>query len=43
LQVNSRSSGQDWFFANLDSGVLDKITDLHASEFAEDLDFNLAE
>jgi hypothetical protein len=37
------SEGQDWFFANLDSGILDKITDLSAAEFAEDLDFILAE
>ena len=33
------SAGQDWFFANLDTGVLDKITDLGAAEFAIDLDF----
>ena len=31
--------GQDWFWANLDTGVKDKITDLSASEFALDLDF----
>jgi hypothetical protein len=37
------SSDQDWFFANLDTGILDKITDLSASEFAEDLDFILSE
>jgi len=37
------SAGQDWFFANLDgeSGtVRDKVTDVHASEFANDIDFN---
>jgi len=33
------SAGRDWFFANLDSGVLDRITDLNATEFAADLDF----
>lgn len=33
------SSGTDWFFANLDGGVRDRITDLSAQEFAEDLDF----
>ncbi len=39
------SAGQDWFFANqfLDNGDnpnhKDKITDLHAAEFANDLDF----
>ena len=37
-------AGQDWFFANLardvtDSGVLDKVTDLSAKEFAADLEF----
>ena len=42
--VLTGSAGQDWFFANLakdstDSGVLDKVTDLSASEFASDLDF----
>jgi Ca2+-binding RTX toxin-like protein len=37
--VLTGSAGRDWFFANLDNGVLDKITDLHASEFADDLDF----
>jgi Ca2+-binding RTX toxin-like protein len=39
------SSGQDWFFANLfldqgdDAARKDKITDLHAAEFALDIDF----
>ena len=43
------SSGQDWFFANLaldagdDATANDKITDLHADEFAVDLDWILAE
>jgi uncharacterized delta-60 repeat protein len=36
------SDGQDWFFANLAEGVLDKITDLSADEFAADLDFILS-
>ena len=34
------ASGQDWYFANLwGTGVHDKITDLSASEFANDLTF----
>ena len=43
----SGDSGRDWFFANLilnandDASKKDKITDLSASEFAEDLDFIL--
>lgn len=41
--VMTGSSGQDWFFANLDTGIKDKITDLSATEFAEDLDFILSE
>jgi Ca2+-binding RTX toxin-like protein len=42
------SAGNDWFFANLfldngdDATKKDKITDLHASEFASDLDFILS-
>ena len=32
------STGQDWFFANLEEGVIDKITDLQDDEFAEDID-----
>ena len=40
LDVLTGSSGQDWFWANcVGTGVLDKITDLSASEFANDLDF----
>jgi Ca2+-binding RTX toxin-like protein len=36
------SAGQDWYFANLvGSGVHDKITDLSAAEFAQDLAFIL--
>ena len=35
-------SGQDWFFANLDGGIKDKITDLSSAEFASDLDFILS-
>lgn len=36
--VLTGSAGQDWFFANLGSdGVRDKVTDLHADEFAADL------
>jgi CSLREA domain-containing protein len=38
--VLTGSAGLDWFFANYqDGGILDKITDLHASEFAADLDW----
>lgn len=33
------SAGQDWFFADLDRQAKDKITDLSAAEFAEDLDW----
>ena len=35
------SAGQDWFLLNIDGdgGVKDKVTDLHASEFASDIDF----
>lgn len=34
------TSGQDWFFANLTGGgVRDRITDLSAAEFANDLSF----
>jgi hypothetical protein len=32
------SAGQDWYFANLDCGIRDCITDDHANEFADDLD-----
>ena len=32
------SSGRDWFFANLDSGVLDQITDLKGDERTDDID-----
>jgi Ca2+-binding RTX toxin-like protein len=37
--VLTGGAGSDWFFANLDAGVLDTITDLHGAEFADDLDF----
>ncbi len=36
------SQGCDWFFADLDGDVNDKITDLSDDEFAEDLDWILA-
>jgi hypothetical protein len=29
------SAGQDWFFAQLDTGILDKITDRKANEYVE--------
>ena len=37
--VLTGAGGQDWFFANLDAGVRDRITDLSAAEFADDVDF----
>jgi Ca2+-binding RTX toxin-like protein len=38
--VLTGAAGQDWFFAHLfGGGVLDKITDLSAAEFATDIDF----
>jgi hypothetical protein len=37
--VLTGSAGLDWFLANLDTGVRDRITDLSAAEFANDLDF----
>jgi autotransporter-associated beta strand protein/parallel beta-helix repeat protein len=37
--VLTGSAGRDWFFANLDAGTRDKLTDLAAAEFASDLDF----
>lgn len=37
--VLTGSAGKDWFWANLDTGVKDKITDLSANEFATDIDF----
>jgi Ca2+-binding RTX toxin-like protein len=41
--VLTGTSGSDWFFANLSGGgVLDKITDLSAAEFANDLTFILS-
>jgi PKD repeat protein len=40
VDVLTGSSGQDWFFANVDGdGVRDKVTDLNAVEFQPDLDF----
>jgi uncharacterized delta-60 repeat protein len=32
------NQGMDWFLCNKDSGVIDRITDLSAREFADDLD-----
>jgi Ca2+-binding RTX toxin-like protein len=37
------SEGNDWFFANLASSVIDKVTDLRADEFQPDLEFILSE
>jgi Ca2+-binding RTX toxin-like protein len=40
LDVLTGSSGQDWFLVNLvGGGIHDKVTDLSASEFADDLEF----
>lgn len=36
------SAGLDWFFADLDAGTADRITDPHSAEFAADLDFILS-
>jgi Ca2+-binding RTX toxin-like protein len=33
------SAGQDWFFANADGILRDRVSDLAAGEFADDLDF----
>lgn len=32
------AAGRDWFFANLDSGVRDQLTDEHGNEIVDDLD-----
>jgi Ca2+-binding RTX toxin-like protein len=37
--VLTGSSGSDWFFANVDGAHRDVITDLTATEFADDMDF----
>ena len=40
--VLTGSAGQDWFLAQLNRGVglqFDKVTNLGASEFVDDLDF----
>jgi hypothetical protein len=39
VDVLTGDAGRDWFFANLDAGVRDRITDLQSNEFADDLDF----
>jgi Ca2+-binding RTX toxin-like protein len=39
VDVLTGSAGQDWFLLNLDGEVKDKVTDLSAEEFANDLDF----
>jgi uncharacterized delta-60 repeat protein len=39
--VLTGDAGRDWFFLNADGPLRDRITDLAASEFADDLDFML--
>ena len=42
MDVLTGSAGQDWFLFNADgdnNAAKDKATDLHASEFASDIDF----
>jgi hypothetical protein len=37
--VMTGSAGMDWFFADQEGAVVDRITDLSAAEFANDLEF----
>jgi Ca2+-binding RTX toxin-like protein len=37
--VLTGSAGQDWFLSQADGTSKDKVTDLSAAEFANDLDF----
>jgi hypothetical protein len=37
--VLTGAAGQDWLLFNNDEGVKDKVTDLGAWEFADDIDF----
>jgi len=39
MDILTGSSGTDWFIFNNDAAIKDKVTDLGASEFADDLDF----
>ena len=41
IDVPAGSTGQDWFLLNADGDAnkKDKVTDLSAAEFADDLDF----
>jgi uncharacterized delta-60 repeat protein len=39
IDVLTGDSGRDWFFANVDNGHRDFITDLKANEFVNDIDF----
>ena len=41
IDVLTGDAGRDWFFVNADGLLRDRITDLAASEFADDLDFML--
>ena len=39
IDILTGDAGRDWFFVNADGLLRDRITDLNASEFADDLDF----
>lgn len=39
VDILTGGADRDWFFANADGFLLDRITDLNASEFVDDLDF----
>jgi hypothetical protein len=42
VDILTGDAGQDWFIFNADGengSTKDKVTDLHANEFASDLDF----
>ena len=41
IDLLTGDAGRDWFFVNADGLLRDRITDLNASEFADDLDFML--
>jgi titin len=38
VDVLTGSAGQDWIFANIDSGVLDNVTGVQGSELIDDID-----
>ncbi|MCY2953378.1 MAG: PKD domain-containing protein [Planctomycetota bacterium] len=39
IDILTGDAGEDWFLFNKDSGVRDRVTDLNAGEFADDIDF----